>query len=141
MPEFTQDDLYWALKFRSAVGYANFLGDWAPDNMQGGDTSLERMCREYQIDPKALEDCEILMAYYCYEDYSGSSMVVYIQNGTLYEVNASHCSCNGLEGQWEPEETSAAAILDRLKQTYCSIPDECQKVLKAILVDEREILN
>ena len=29
-------------------------------------------------------------------------------------MNGSHCSCYGLEGQWEPEETDLEAIRHRL---------------------------
>lgn len=32
----------------------------------------------------------------------------------LYEVNGSHCSCYGLEGQWEEEETTVEALAYRL---------------------------
>lgn len=29
-------------------------------------------------------------------------------------MNAGHCSCHGLEGQWEPEETTVVALRHRL---------------------------
>lgn len=54
---------------------------------------------------------KILIAAYSYEDYSGCAIVVYEQGQKLYEVHGSHCSCHGLEGQWEPEETTKAALL------------------------------
>lgn len=37
-------------------------------------------------------------------------VVAYRLDGKLYEVNGGHCSCYGLEGQWEPAETSVAAL-------------------------------
>jgi len=43
---------------------------------------------------------EVVFACYTYEDYSGRAMVLYTRNGQLFEVEGSHCSCNGLEGQW-----------------------------------------
>lgn len=50
---------------------------------------------------------QILFANYDYECYEGDAHVVFIgQDGKLYEVNGSHCSCYGLEGQWDIEETS-----------------------------------
>lgn len=32
----------------------------------------------------------------------------------LYEVHGGHCSCYGLEGQWEPERTTVASLRKRL---------------------------
>lgn len=46
----------------------------------------------------------ILFAWYEYEDYSGHAFVLFRQNRKLYEVYGSHCSCYGLEGQWNPEQ-------------------------------------
>ncbi len=66
--------------------------------------------REFQLDNKELEGAKVLYASYEYEDYSGSAFVLFERNGKLYEVNGSHCSCYGLEGQWEPEETFVEAI-------------------------------
>jgi len=60
-------------------------------------------------------DVNILFAYYTYEDYSGTAFVLFERGGKLYEVNASHCSCYGLEGQFEPEETTVEAIIFRLE--------------------------
>jgi hypothetical protein len=69
---------------------------------------------EFQI---ALNDGEkILLAWYSYEDYSGSAFVLYEQNGKLYEVNGSHCSCYGLEEQFQPEETSVEALEYRMNK-------------------------
>jgi hypothetical protein len=64
----------------------------------------------YEAPAEALKGAIIYLAWYQYEDYSGRSLVIYKQNGKLFEVNGSHCSCNGLEGQWEPEETSWKAL-------------------------------
>lgn len=36
------------------------------------------------------------------------------EDGKLYEVNAGHCSCYGLENQWTPEETNIEALKHRL---------------------------
>lgn len=47
----------------------------------------------------------ILYADYEYENYSGDAYVLGFdkEKGTWFEVHGSHCSCYGLEGQWEPE--------------------------------------
>lgn len=53
---------------------------------------------------------DILLASYDNEDYSGSAFVLFLRDGKLFEVNGSHCSCNGLEECWHPEETSWEAL-------------------------------
>lgn len=63
---------------------------------------------------KKTEDIKILFASYGYANYSGEAFVLFISNNQLYEVNASHCSCYGVEGQWEPEKTDLEAIKFRL---------------------------
>lgn len=65
---------------------------------------------EYRMQPDALDNAVIYLAWYGYGDYCGSSFVLFEKDGKLYEVNGSHCSCYGLEGQWEPEETSWEAL-------------------------------
>lgn len=69
----------------------------------------------YSIEEKDLNDCEVLFAYYSYECYEGTSFVVLVdeENKKFYEVNGSHCSCYGLEGQWEMEETTLEALVKR----------------------------
>ena len=46
----------------------------------------------------------IIFASYTYEAYEGFAVVIFERGGKLYEVYGSHCSCYGLEDQWEPEE-------------------------------------
>lgn len=60
------------------------------------------------------ESHNILYAWYEYENYSGDAWVIYERDNKLYEVHGGHCSCNGLEGQWKPEETSWQALKHRL---------------------------
>lgn len=71
-------------------------------------TDREQMEQSFQT--TIPEDAKILLAWYGYGDYSGSTFVLFMQDGKLYEVNGSHCSCNGIEGQWDPEETSIEAL-------------------------------
>ena len=58
--------------------------------------------RENVVLPKHLQ---ILYADYTYEDYTGDAYVLGFdkQWNKFFEVHGSHCSCYGLEGQWEPE--------------------------------------
>lgn len=67
-----------------------------------------------QFDEPKDDSIEILLAYYNYEDYSGSAFVLFRQNGKLYEVNGGHCSCYGLEDQWHPEEVTLDALKFRI---------------------------
>lgn len=87
--------------------------------------------KEYEV--KLPDDIEILLAWYGYGSYCGDSFVLFRQNGKLYEVNASHCSCNGLEGQWEPEETSIAALEKRNFYNEYDGYDEANQQLKKII--------
>lgn len=50
------------------------------------------------------EPDEIILMYYSYEDYSGEAWCIYREGNEYFEVNGGHCSCHGLEDQWEPEE-------------------------------------
>ena len=60
------------------------------------------------------KDAEILLASYGTPSYEGYAFVLFRRDGKLWEVNGSHCSCYGLEGQWEPEEVSVEALRHRL---------------------------
>ena len=87
----------------------------------------EDVIREFQIDSEKLEKVEILYACYSYGDYSGDTHVIFREDGKLYEVNGGHCSCYGLEGQWEPEETSVEAMLARP-----SVANEAKEILRSL---------
>lgn len=86
-----------------------FLGAW---------NSIEDLIGEFNDyddkDYSKYEGIEILLAYYLYEDYEGTAFVLFKKDGVLYEVNGSHCSCYGLEGQWGPEETTVEALKHRI---------------------------
>lgn len=68
---------------------------------------------QFSAPADALDNATVHYAEYSYEDYSGSAIVIFERDGKLFEVNGGHCSCYGLEGQWEPEETSWEAIAMR----------------------------
>jgi hypothetical protein len=78
-------------------------------------SSIEQIANDFDTQDKVTED-ELIFAYYSYED--GTALVVYQRGGKLYEVNGGHCSCNGLEGQWEPEETTPEALSARKFSSY-----------------------
>ena len=64
----------------------------------------------------AFAGAEILLASYGTPSYEGYAFVLFRRDGKLWEVNGSHCSCYGLEGQWEPEETTVEALRRRVKE-------------------------
>jgi len=63
--------------------------------------------------PDVLDKCKVLVAYYDSYAYEGYAFVLYKKGKKLYEVNGSHCSCYGLENQWQPEETSKESLMQR----------------------------
>jgi hypothetical protein len=77
-------------------------------------SSREDVAEQFDCDIPA--DAEILFATHDTPSYEGSAMVLFRQDGKLWEVHGSHCSCMGLEDQWGPEETSPAALLHRLNE-------------------------
>jgi hypothetical protein len=72
--------------------------------------SIEDVIEQYYAPKDALDGAKVHLAWYGYGHYCGDSLVIFEKNGKLQEVNGSHCSCYGLEGQWEPEETSWEAL-------------------------------
>ncbi|USV41034.1 hypothetical protein [Xanthomonas phage BUDD] len=81
-----------------------------------GFDGIEDLINQFNITGSEVDGAEIILAYYNYEDYSGEAFVLFRRfDGKYYEVNASHCSCYGLENQWEPEPTTLEAIVYRLE--------------------------
>lgn len=72
---------------------------------------------EYQVPQEFPTDDEILFASYGGASYEGDASVVFRRDGKLFEAHGSHCSCNGLEGMWSPEETTIAALAAKGKKT------------------------
>lgn len=87
-------------------GFNIFLGNWEDE---------QDIINDFELEQNALNGAFVLLAEYNYQDYEGSAFVLFERDGQLYEVNGGHCSCNGLEGQWEPEETTADALVHRIK--------------------------
>lgn len=53
----------------------------------------------------------VLFADYEQGNYEGWSTVVWSDHRGYWLVEGSHCSCYGLEGQWNPEETPLDVLL------------------------------
>jgi hypothetical protein len=91
--------------------YDEYISEECPYNNQS------YWLEQKQMMDQAVEQYQginILFASYGYKNYSGDAWVLFEQNGKLFEVNGSHCSCYGLEGQWEPEEVSLKELEHRL---------------------------
>ena len=61
-------------------------------------------------------DINILFANYSCENCEGKAWVLLEKEGKLFEVNAEHCSCYGVEGQWEPKQVSLEELKHRLEK-------------------------
>jgi hypothetical protein len=48
--------------------------------------------------------------------YEGSANVIYRVGDRFYWAYGSHCSCYGLEGQWDPEEYDAHQLVEALRR-------------------------
>lgn len=62
-----------------------------------------------------LDGVDWLFAVYSSGSYEGSAFVLLGRGNDVFEVNASHCSCYGLEGQWSEDATTLEIIRDRIK--------------------------
>lgn len=117
-----------------------FLHDWAPAVVKARDVSWRRpqgyqipedpeeavrdaIASDFQIHFRELDLYDILLASYTSETYSGDAFLVLRRKltGELLLVEASHCSCYGLEGQWNPEPTTVEALETHLKHHYRAV--------------------
>ena len=60
----------------------------------------------FDLTQGALDHVEIIYAEYDCPPYEGYAQVYFYnkEDNLFYGAHGSHCSCYGLEGQWEPEE-------------------------------------
>lgn len=96
-------------------------------------SDVESVIGAYEAPANSLDNAVVHLAWYGYGSYCGSSLVVFEKDGKLYEVNGSHCSCNGLEGQWEPEETSWDALAMRNLSSECDGIEAAGEILQAVV--------
>lgn len=83
---------------------SHYYGVWESTGFQGVADSFELSNQERS---RVALDYEILHAAYTDEDHSGEAFVVLRSraDGSLWEVNGSHCSCHALENLWELESS------------------------------------
>jgi hypothetical protein len=90
-----------------------------------------------------LKDKTVLIAYEydSHADYTATSFfLLQDQQGKLYELHGSHCSCFGFEGQLDLEETTIKALKFRLENGgslfYCD--DEDHEAVKNYIFEFQE---
>lgn len=137
-----------------------FLNDWAENGRFGVISDFEHtyISKEYYesiestyankedwIDEKSkmdkvlkkYEGINILFASYGSDNYEGDAWVLFEEGGELFEVSAGHCSCYGLEGQWEKEKVVLAELENRITKGTFGVDDysgnEFNKEIKAFL--------
>ena len=79
-----------------------FLNNWSAET---------EVFKDYEVEPNGFR---VLFASYGSENYSGDAWALLEKDGILYEVGGSHCSCHGLEGQWEPDTVLLEELFNRL---------------------------
>ena len=96
-----------------------------------GDFSDEQsVFAAFQLSDLDTAEVELLYAGYdCYR-YEGQAFVLFRERGKLYEVNASHCSCYGLEDGWRPEETTLKDMRFRLENGRAMFTKEFLDILE-----------
>lgn len=99
-----------------AVAWDNELVESPFESMKEDFKSYEGSWNNGPSRVEISDDIDIIVAYYSYENYSGNALVIYKENGKIYEVTGGHCSCYGLEGQWEPEEITKDYLLHKINE-------------------------
>ncbi len=92
---------------------AVWLHDWALGSSDPAVGGQAAMLSDFDIKADALDGLTVLLGSYgTYSGYDGDAFVLLRRDadGALLRVDGAHCSCYGLEGQWEPEETTVAAL-------------------------------
>jgi hypothetical protein len=70
---------------------------------------------EFQMDEP--EPDEVYFALYdLSQAYEGSADVFYRRGERFFYATGGHCSCYGLEGQWEPEEYTREQLLGQVER-------------------------
>ena len=103
----------------------------------------EDVFRQFEV--SNTEGINIIAASYDVNGYDGQAAVIFEKDGKFYETYGSHCSCYGLDGQWEPEEILVDELRNRIDngrfaQSYGEPFAEC--VARGVLthIFEKEVI-
>jgi hypothetical protein len=109
-----------------------YKDDWAGGNW----SNVQSDFRMTDAQPE-----EVLVAAYGYESYEGSAHVLYRQGGSYFYASGSHCSCYGLEDQWEPEEYSLETLIEALERSNGGMYGFCGREGQDLLPTLRQRLK
>lgn len=101
-------------------------------NIYDGDFSHWADVRS-QFDMEVPEPEEVLYASYDIDGYEGSATIIYRIGDRFYINFGGHCSCYGLEGQWDPEEYSAELFILAYEKGNWDFPSEVFSRVKEFL--------
>lgn len=73
-------------------------------------TCADDVFSNFSVSGADREGLHFLYASYEIEGYDGSAGVIFLKGGRLFLVTGSHCSCYGLEDQWDPTEITLAEL-------------------------------
>lgn len=93
-----------------------------------------KYCELYEI--PGLQGYEMIMAVYDGGGWDGQSYDLMSKDGKLYVNQASHCSCNGLEGSFDPVETCYEAMS---KEDWRFIKDYQEEFLRRAYEFEQSV--
>lgn len=91
-------------------------------------TCKEDVADQFGLTQDYINSIHIIYCCYDMSGYDGDAFVVFVEDGELFEVNAGHCSCYDLEGQWKPDPTSLEYLL-----TGTIIPEDCKELIKLMI--------
>ena len=77
--------------------------------------SWGELCELFRI-PSATPEPEFIYSDYSVRGFEGDAQVVFMRDGDWHYVHAMHCSCHGLEDQWEPEAFDPILHIEALAQ-------------------------
>lgn len=100
--------------------------------------SWEDVLRHFEVEAGSVVPDQVYLAAYDESEagYDGYADVVYRIGDRYFRVQASHCSCYGLEGQWEPEEYSREEFLGALERDmhfWCGESAEVREELRKLI--------
>lgn len=94
----------------------------------GAFTSWKDVQAQFNMTMKAPRG--LIYAGYDREDYEGTALVVWTKGKSVFTVRAGHCSCYGLEDQWDPEEYDTMKLFkDYVRGAPHYMPDEVRAAI------------
>ena len=110
--------------------YLNWQGCTEPVDVKAA------LKKDFELKDRDTGAFVILAALYDYSNYHGYAFVLLwdAAAGALFEVNAEHCSCTGLEGRWAPEPVNFSALQMRNSFAYCDDAKVREAILEAAWV-------